>query len=323
MNIPRTKVLAWGLFLLAACSCLGVAADAEADENKQDQHQLSISLWKEQHVVGEPLVVRLQLVNTSESTIRAGYANEAFLRSSDITFFLTQVAGGATIEQYHMGPDVGLSQGELKAGKAVQEDMIVLPADLPRKVNQHVTLLPPGHYKLAAQVYTDRTLKSEPVDLVLTAAQGAAAEAADLMPSKRMYAFYAGEVMTLPAVRKLMRQYPDTPHARLARVRLLLNQARELSSQRPGRDRAKRERHFRFIDMLEEWVEDHKDHPLADNMLLAVAELYRSIGTEAEDAKNTLERITRDYPDGDVRREAAQLLEKMQRRAEQQRLFER
>jgi hypothetical protein len=301
---------------------------------------LTIKLRQKTYVVGEPIVVDLELRNgrqEGETPFFAG--SEDFSERSDFLFSISRAGGPVASEVWVCGtggmrlPQLARRSGVAGASrlwKCRKMFVAVAKSGGPTGTGQKGTeeLLGTGRYELCVKMpwlpsgrERRELMTSNVVEFEITEAVGADREAAELMGSAEAGLLMMGSPAADPSVaRTLVEKYPTSTHARYARGRLLLlRQEGAWGSSGVMSDRKRDE----VTDLVSEglaFVGENKDMCLNESILLYSARLSRALGRDKESV-GILNRIIVEYPESSGAEAARRQLESWTRQPVRRRVL--
>jgi hypothetical protein len=284
---------------------------------------LEISLAKRQHLVAEPLILRLVLTNKSSEKMPRYFLDDehlaitdvflAFNRSGQSGVFQTRIAGLGvrTLPLRFRSPPT------IEPGDSWQCERMIVPSYLDD--DYRYTLLAAGHYRLSAKVPLPGSQpglfveSTNALEVEITSPTGEEEKARALLGPNGMASFFLGEQGGKPEeIGRLLAEYPQSTYARYAQARLIMDSAKHWWDTRRPSSAADRDQLPALIAESHAYIQRYPDMPLNDNILLWCARLQHMAGDEEASAR-TLQQLFTDYPQSEVLQTARKHVEDWRR----------
>jgi len=292
--------------------------------------ELRISPSRVRFVAGEPIVVKVEVKNSSSEPMPSAFAdNEDFSHSGDVVFRVTGDGGVLLCEEratwvHGIRPGIYMTKPQLRPNGSLTCERMFLPRlNLDQAVRGNaqgeVPLLPIGRYELKAELSwsppgaENSSLMSEGILFDTVEPTGVDIKAAKLMTSSDVGPFFAGiHGGSPPAITELITRYPESTYARYARLRLMIDRERRIWNTSPELSPQEKSDLKSLLAEALDCVDTTEDIGLHDNVLLYSARLARKLDDENQSIQ-ILERLIAEYPQGDSVQAAKESLMKWQR----------
>jgi hypothetical protein len=321
----RDAVLRSSLLVLSVSQSLGWPVALRASGEKGPSLQLRI--YKQQYVVGEPVIATLRLGSETLHTPPEFFDSRDFGTRSDFHFIFSslaeQVVGKVSLSG--SGGSPVFQRPPLRPGEFWQCEEMFVPRGEAGIEGRARKPLGPGEYILTAKVpwcvpamidgrlqYPPvRLIESNPVQLTVMEPTGADADALRLMLSHGIRGFLEGGGGPPPIIETVLERHPNCTYAPYARVRMLLDRVPWFRNhRRSGVSGAEREEAERLVGEALQYAAMPDFRPLADNILLSRARLQQVL-RDPLGAARTLKLVVTEFPHSDAAETAARLLEGM------------